>query len=224
MSTTATVTPYGRERQRQLAEEEAGCEAAVERYRTERRLGRIARTRVALNARTMEPLLRAAESLGYWIDSIPGSRVSLESAGRVSLTGAMGAALLFERGEAGRLVLSTDGSREEIHRVIREHVLAQARAHLLARGMDVRVRQLPTGEIQLEGRERVSNDPGGHATVTAAVGREGTMQIDVGCLKGQRCEEIVRDLARAVDGECVDLKRKPEFFQVAERGEEHLRV
>jgi len=223
MSVTVTVTPYDHERQRQLSEEEAKCHAAVRAYRAERRQRRVMRQRVALNVRSVEPLLRAAESLGFRLDPLPTGGTSLESAEQVSLNRSTGEALLMERGESGRLIISTNGPQESIQRLVREHVLTQARAHLQARGMDVLVRQLPTGEIQLEGRERAS-DPGGQAKVMAGVGRDGTMRIDVACVKGKRCEDITRELARAVEGECLDFKRKAEFFQITGPTEERVRV
>jgi len=185
---------------------------------------RISSNRVALNVRTMEPMVRAAESLGYRLDALSGGQAPMELAVRFSLTRSSGDILVMERGESGRLVVSTNGSREIIQQVVREHVLTRAKAHLQARGMEVRARQLPTGEILLEGRERTSSQPGGQASVTAEVGREGTMRIDVGGIKGQRCEEIVNGLARAVEGECVDARRKAEFFQLPAPTEERLRV
>src|SRR3990172_6246618 len=133
MSTTATVTPYDRERQRQLAEEEAKCQAAIERYRVARRRMRISSNRVALNVRTMEPMVRAAESLGYRLDALSGGQAPMELAVRFSLTRSSGDILVMERGESGRLVVSTNGSREIIQQVVREHVLTRAKAHLQAR-------------------------------------------------------------------------------------------
>lgn len=224
MSVTVTVTPYDPERQRRLAEEEEVCRAAVKRYRAERRQTRSRRRRVALNVRSVEPLVRAAESLGYHLGTFPTEGTHLESADRVALRKSTGEALEMERGESGRLIISTNGPQESIQRLVREHVLTQARAHLQSRGMDVRVRQLPTGEIQLEGRERASNLPGGRAKVMAEVDQGGNIHIDVGCLKGQRCEQIATELARAVEGEPQDVKRKAEFFQLAEPTEEQVRV
>jgi hypothetical protein len=224
MSTTATVSPYDPERQRQLAKEEMKCQAAIERYRAERRTGRITTSRVALNVRTMEPLTRAAESLGYRLDAPPTRRASVEPPARVSLARSSGEVLVIERSQSGRLIANASGSPEAIHRVVREYVVAEARAHLQAKGMDVRVRHLPTGEIQLEGRERDTSRLDGQASVTAAVGLEGTMRVDVGCLKGQRCEEIVVGLARAVEGDCMEVRRKPEFFQAGGAVEDRLRV
>ncbi len=227
MSQTTTITPYREteaEWTRERSAEETRARQAVDRARAERRMARVTPARVTLHTRQIDSLQRTAETLGYRAEGLSTGAADLQQAGRMSLTGTGGDVLVIERTPEGEVVLSSDRGPEAIRHVVREHVLAQAEAHLRAQGMEVRVRRLASGEVQLEGVESRPKGAGGCARIEARVASEGTLHVDVSGLIGPRCDDIALGLARAVGGEHVDVSRKREYFQTPTTGEEHLRA
>jgi hypothetical protein len=80
--------------------------------------------------------------------------------------------------------------------------------------MDVQVRRLANGEVQISGAaRRADTGQAKPARVTAAVRTDGALDVDVACIQGKGCDQIVGDLARAVGGEVVSSSRKPDYFQ-----------
>ena len=179
--------------------------------------------RATLHARQIEPVLRAATSLGFRVE--PLGEVGATRPGAMRVIDAAGAAALtIERAEAGQLVLGSFRGPELIERVVREDVLLRAQAHLAAQGMRVRVRRLASGEIELEGVEARAVGPDGQARVEARVERDGALRVEVGGLSGSRCEDVAQGIARAVEGERRDVARKPEFFRTPVAQQGRLRV
>jgi len=79
--------------------------------------------------------------------------------------------------------------------------LDRAVEHLASRGMTVQMATLTNGEVQVLAREKDASRRGGAATVKTQVRTDGTAWVDVDCIRGNRCENIVSELAQAIGGE-----------------------
>ncbi|MFC1718147.1 DUF2997 domain-containing protein, partial [Candidatus Poribacteria bacterium] len=55
---------------------------------------------------------------------------------------------------------------------------------------------------------------GGAAEIRAQVHKDGTTHIDIDKVKGNRCQDIVKELASAMGGEVSEMKRKASCFQL----------
>lgn len=218
MSKTAEVTPYqDPEQERKIAE--AAWEAAVvARHREEKRRALVQApsmtgltgplhavrheiSRVKLQQLDLDGLKRAVARLGYqWqTSSTGGIRLIHRQRSDANLE-------LVKHRQAG---LELIGTPKAIAATIRSYTVEQAVRHLKAQGREVALSTLPNGDIQVVG-QRGSRRPG---RVTAMIRRSGTLEVDVSCVKGKRCEKEVADFARAIGGTVRASQRKAEYYQ-----------
>jgi uncharacterized transporter YbjL len=231
MSLTATVDPYESPREEDIEAERqqtrAEAEARQQRHRAERLSGyakRFAgdelnaekRVRVPLRFRHPEVLLDSAKRLGYRLAplSIPANGEVLLQRGSKTLR--------IRRGTNGTEVISSEG-RDAVQELVREHVLGQAIEHLRRRNMEVSIRRMPNNEIEIVGNEKVPGPQADRAKVTAAVDRNGRIAIDVEGTQGHRCESLVLELARSIEGEVTTTKKAEYFLRTRTANEERVR-
>ena len=251
MSLTSTVTPYSGSSSsgvadlisacvvgtvagtvavaRWLGEETEADRAAVDALRTAQRTDRVAGShRVApagltaarLHLRDPETLVRTAERLGYRVEraAATGDRAG------IGLVGQRGERLAIARDRDGGLALVTRDA-QRIQRLVRQHSPDRAVEHLRDRGLDVQTAALANGETQIRAREQTPARRGGAADVKAQVRTDGTVHVDVDCVRGSRCETLAGDLADAVGGRVARTDRKAEYFQLpGEPTRTHRRV
>lgn len=189
-----------------LAEDTAAERAAAqihdERRRRERQAVPVpAPTRVSLNLRTQDTMLRTAERLGYQVT---------RSEGGVSLLQARsGERLALVPSTSGRVDVLTAGSRDGVRRLVREHTAERAVAHLRDRGMQIKCQTLPDGKVQIVANE--TRD--GKAQMQVEVRADGTTWVDVSCVEGRRCEQLVGGLAEAIGGRVDTAKKKDSWYR-----------
>lgn len=216
---------------RWLAEETPEDRAAMDRIKGERRRERL-RSRtvtaagtsarhelprlntIALHLRDAESLLRSAEKLGYQREPLVQPSPTLTEQPLVLLRGAAGERLAIERNATDRLVVHTAGDRSRVQALVRQHTLDQAVEHLASKGMAVQTAALANGEMQILARERNASRRGGAATVKTQVRTDGTAWVDVDCIRGNRCENVVSELAQAIGGEVSSMAKKDAYFQL----------
>lgn len=167
---------------------------------------------VSLHQREVEPLVRAAEQLGYRREPL------VLSAGRVAespilLCGSRGERLAIMRNRKGTLDIATRGEQTRIHAVVRQQSADRVREYLRAKG-SVRSHQLPNGEVQFQAQEHNVGQPGGQAVISVQVRQDGTLWTDIDRLRGPRCQELVAELAQAVGGQVVETAHKEAFYQL----------
>lgn len=216
---------------RWLAEETPEDRAAMDRIKEERRRERlnsptvtVARAgarralprlnTVALHLRDPEALIRSAEKLGYQREPLVQPSSTLAEQPLVLLHGAAGERLAIERNAKGRLVVHTAGDRSRVQTLVRQHTLDRAVEHLASKGMAVQTATLANGEVQILAREKDASRRGGAATVKTQVRTDGTAWVDVDCIRGNRCENVVSELAQAIGGEVASVAKKDAYFQL----------
>lgn len=171
-------------------------------------------TSVGLQLRNPESLVHTAVRLGYRMEPLATSTLSLAEQPQILLRRSSGERLAIARGESGRLVVHTAGDRGRVQDLVRQHTVDRAVKHLMGKGMGVRTVRLTSGEVQILAHERDTGRRGGAAEVKAQVNFDGTALVDVDKIRGDRCKEIVRDLAHAVGGEVSAMCKKDSYFQL----------
>lgn len=240
MSNTSRVTPYESESSefntaaagaialaRWLSEETPEDRAAVDRLKAEQRRERLERpttgnlisatteplrlTTVNLHLQNPESLVRSAEKIGYRLikQSTP-----LMDKPQILLSRASGERLAIEHNDKGRLTIRTAGHQHQIHALVRHHTVDNVIEHFKSRGMHVQAATLSNGEVQIRAHEQYPSRRGGDAEVKTQVHTDGTVWIDVDKVRGNRCQEIVSDLATAVGGQVSDMKKKDAYYQL----------
>lgn len=167
---------------------------------------------VSLRQREVEPLVRAAEKLGYRREPLV---VSTDPAAEqpILLHGSRGERLAITRNRKGALDIATRGEQKRIHALVRQQSADRVSKYLSAKG-PVRSHQLPNGEVQLQVQEHNTGQPGGQAVFSVQVLQDGTLWTDIDNIRGPRCQELVEELAQAVGGQVVETTRKEAFYQL----------
>lgn len=171
-------------------------------------------TTVALHLRDAESFLRSAEKLGYQREPLLQPSGPLAEQPAILLRSATGDRLAIGRNTKGRLVILTAGDRQRVQTLVRQHTVDRAVEHLAKRGMNVQTATLANGEVQIVARERDASRRGGPAELKTQVRTDGTAWVDVDCVRGNRCENIVSELAQAIGGEVSSMTKKAAYFQL----------
>lgn len=166
---------------------------------------------VGLHLRDPESLVRSAERLGY---RLVEPRVPLIEQPQILLSRPSGERLAIEHTSRGKLVVHTAGDQSRVQTLVRQHSVDRATEHLKSSGMDVRVVTLPNGEVQMLASERRTDRRAGAAKVRTQVHADGTVWVDVDEIKGNRCQEVVADLAGAIGGQVSSMTKKDAYFQL----------
>lgn len=166
---------------------------------------------VSLYQRDIEPLLQAAQQLGYRREPlVVSSDRAIEQP--ILLRGRRGERLAITRNMKGTLDIATRGEQARIQALVRQHSVERVSAYLSAKG-PVRSHQLPNGEVQLQTQEHNTGQPGGQAVISVQVRQDGTLWTDIDKLRGRRCKELVEELAQTVGGQVVETSHKEAFYQ-----------
>jgi hypothetical protein len=171
-------------------------------------------TSVDLQLRNPDSLIHTAEKLGYQVQSVRQSSAGLTTDAPILLRRASGERLAIARNSSGKLAVHTWGDRRRVQDLVREHTVERASAHLVARGMTVKSARLANGEVQILANEQGVGRRGGAAEIKAQVRVDGTAMVDVDKVKGNRCEEIVQELAQAIGGEVSNMTKKDSYYQL----------
>ena len=166
---------------------------------------------VPLRLRDPQPLLRAAEKLGFTRE-----RPALVSDGRreaaLLLRKPTGERLAIGHTAEGTLVVHTAGDRRRISNLVRQHTVDQTVAHFTRRGMRVTTAARRRGEVQVLARAEGAPGSSTAAEVRTEVYADGSLCVDVNDVRGERCREIVDGLAGAVGGEVTATHCKDAWF------------
>lgn len=170
---------------------------------------------VELNLRKLESLVGAAQKLGYRPEPMILANKPLSEQPQVLLRSVSGERMVIERNARGRLVVSTAGDELRIRSLVKQHTVDRTLEHLRSRmDMDVQTARLANGEVQIFARERTAARRGGAAEVRAQVRTDGSTWVDIDKVKGNRCEEIVSQLADAIGGEVSGTRKKDAYYQL----------
>ncbi len=182
-------------------------------------------TTIPLKLHTSDTLIMSAKSLGFRFQSpeVPG--IPLHSQPSITLSKPSGETLTIKRATTGRLIIETPKNNvSTVENVVQRHTLNQAIRHLKKQCKSVQVKKGRNGDYVIVGHEGSHGQKGGAARITTHVSKNGIATVDVSNIKGKRCEEIIRELARAIGGECVSSKKKSEYFQVPVEEKNKLHV
>lgn len=198
----------------------------IEQYREKERENRLqmdnkaplVSATVTLKLRSMESFVRSAEGLGFGLLPLNTPHIPLEAQSSVTLTSKTGERLVVRKSQTGKLVVQTTGDLSSVQNVVKKNTLNTVRKYLGNRCKDVEIQQRPDGVSEFAGVENKTG-PGGQAKITVQVKRDGGVKVDVSNIKGKRCDVIIQEIARAIEGECIKVERKGEYYQtVEERG------
>jgi hypothetical protein len=164
---------------------------------------------VTLHRCDADPIVRAAEGLGYTITP----ETSAESTGAMLLVAPSGERVVLDHDEDGHVVLESLGTSAPLDTIMQQHTLAGVREAFAARGMIMEQLVLPSGEIEIVATE-VSGNGDGAARVTADVLPDGKVRVDVDCVQGSRCETFVEAVAEAIGGIVEASEKKDAAFQL----------
>ncbi len=166
---------------------------------------------VGLHLRDPGSLVRSAEKLGYRLVEPSAPLMGLP---QILLSRPSGERLAIQHTPRGKLVVHTAGHQSRVQTLVRQHSVDRAMEHLKNSGMDVRVATLPNGEVQMLACERCTDRRGSAAEVRTQIRTDGTVWVDVDKVKGNRCQEIVADLAGAIGGQVSSMTKKDAYFQL----------
>lgn len=167
---------------------------------------------VGLRLRNANSLVRSAEKLGYRTEKLPKASNSMARPPQILLRHDSGERLAITKSNAGHLVVHTAGNTLSVESLVREHTVDRAVEHLKAKGMSVRTGILPNGEMQILANEPTSPRQNSGAEVKAQIAVDGTVLVDVDKVRGNRCDNIVNDLADAIGGAVSGTSKKDSYF------------
>jgi hypothetical protein len=132
----------------------------------------------------------------------------------VCLQSVAGDRVAIVAGDNGRFFVHARGGHDSVRKVVRQHTVNQTLEHLKRKGMVVEATTLANGELQIVAREQGAASTEGKAKVTTQVRADGSAEIDVDCVRGRRCEQIVSEIAEAVGGLVTSSNKKASYFQL----------
>uniref|UniRef100_A0A7V4LD44 DUF2997 domain-containing protein n=1 Tax=Desulfobacca acetoxidans TaxID=60893 RepID=A0A7V4LD44_9BACT len=242
MSNTSSVSPYeatpaapgflatcGAAVVQWLSESTAADRAAVARLEEDRRAERLKGnpsclipcnqssplrlTSVGLHLHNPESLMQSAQKLGYQV--VPLSfQGPLESQPVMLLQRPSGERLAIERNPAGKLVIHTACEPRTAQSLVRQHSMERALDHLRRKGGEVQTATLANGEIQIQAQERQTGQPGGTAKIKVQIHLDGRAWVDIEGVRGNRCEQIVGELASAMGAQVSSCQKKDAYYQL----------
>lgn len=229
MSNTAEVTYYesnwsdqvetgsgvlGAEAASFLTQESRIVSRAKERHceqLRQERLMSVQPTAVRLHITDMASIVRAATSLGYSV--VPPILPTL-GAGR--------SAVLMQNGSGQRMAIQTTNGHvvlagtvlPVIHAVMRERTVQAVRQHLNTKWVGVTSRTLANGVLEIGARAVQAPAGSGPATLSVRIDADGRSRLDIEQVKGNRCDQIVKEFAAATGGKATVVKKKSAYFQM----------
>ena len=207
---------------------------AIKKYREEQRTERatikpltpLAIKQVRLKLREPASLVASAKQLGYDVVQPPVlTKASLTHQPSMTLTNKQGESFTIKRGREGKMVLEAPShAASTLQAVVQQHTVDQIVRYKKQQGQSVAVKRGPNGDYMITGVERGGKHKDGTATIKTHVPKSGVAHVDVSGIKGNRCDEIIKGVARAIGGECIHSKKKDAYFQAPVQEEGHLRV
>ena len=154
-----------------------------------------------------QSLVKAAEQLGY--RTLRSDSGAIE---RITLARSDGDLLVLSRSH-GALAVTSNAGQEAIHTVVQQAKVDEAFKHLQAfSGGAVQVRKTRDGRIELRASETDSGQGDGTAKITVQIDRQGVAHSDIEGIRGNRCEKVLQEFARAVGGQAKKKRIKPEYY------------
>lgn len=160
-----------------------------------------------LRRKDPQSLIAAAEQLGYRaLSSV--SRANE----RITLARADGDLLVLSKSRGG-LSITSNAGQEAIDPIVQKAHVDDALKHLQGfSGGAVQVRKTRDGRIELRATESDRGQGDGRAKVTVQVDRRGVAHTDIEGIRGNRCEKVLQELARAVGGQAKNKRIKPDYY------------
>jgi len=181
---------------RALAASDEEYAALMEKSREDLRRERLAT--MQLQSTDLQRLTRSAREAQFQPKSL--------SSGAVKLNGSPREPVWAVREPAGiRLV----GNEQALRRLVVANTASRAVEHLEGKGYRVKTTPRRSGEIH------ISANGCGREVVDVVVGGSGEATVDPKHFTGRECENVVRDLATAIEGTVVKSCPKPEYFSAA---------
>ena len=154
-----------------------------------------------------QSLVKAAEQLGY--RTLRSDSGAIE---RITLARSDGDLLVLSRSH-GALAVTSNAGQEAIHTLVQQAKVDEAFKHLQAfSGGAVQVRKTRDGRIELRASETDSGQGDGTAKITVQIDRQGVAHSDIEGIRGNRCEKVLQEFARAVGGQAKKKRIKPEYY------------
>ncbi|MGH7096316.1 MAG: hypothetical protein ACREE4_01500 [Stellaceae bacterium] len=168
-----------------------------------------------LTVRDAGAIRSTAERLGFRVAAVPALKV-----------GDVGYTLVYRGNDRLAIAETRDGVVLQVHRahvgtaqtIVRQHSIDRVADYLRRRNMAASVTRLSNDEVEIRAQEpRGGDGDDARAVVTARVGADGAVDLDVDRCLGRRCEEYVNGIAEAVGGKIQEVKRKDAWY--AETGQ-----
>ncbi|MEK9149220.1 MAG: hypothetical protein AAB267_04150 [Candidatus Desantisbacteria bacterium] len=179
--------------------------------------------RVPLKLHRPETLIQSAANLGFKPQPVETPKLPLHSQpGGITLSRPSGESITLRKAETGRFVIET-GNVSTVQKIVQRHTIDQAINHLKKQCRSVEVKK-GTGGYTIVAQEAAHGQNDGTARIITNISENGVAIVDVSNIKGKRCEEIINGLSRAIGGECIEVKKKNEYFQLPTEEKERVYV
>ncbi len=178
---------------------------------------------VPLKLHRPETLIQSAANLGFKLQPVETPKVPLHSQPSIILSRPSGENITFRKAEAGRFIIEA-GNVSTVHEIVQRHTIDQAINHLKKQCRSVEVKKGHGGEYTIMAQEATHGQNDGTARIITNIKKNGMATVDVSNIKGRRCEEIIKKLAGAIGGECVEVRKKSEYFQLPTEEKERVHV
>ncbi|MBU0701129.1 DUF2997 domain-containing protein [bacterium] len=175
-----------------------------------------------LKLHSSETLVQSVANLGFKLQPVKTPKVPLHSQSGITLSRPSGETITFRKAETGRLVIEASNV-STIHEIVQRHTIDQAINHLKKQCQSVEVKKGTNGYI-IVAQEGTHGQKDGTARITTHILKNGVATVDVSNIKGRRCEEIIKGLSGAIGGECIEVRKKSEYFQLPTEEKERVYV
>lgn len=178
---------------RAMAAQDEVCAKLLAKSREDLRRERLAS--IELRTADIERLTRSALEARFQATPLPR--------GGVRLVGGSGHPVWAARTPNGIQLI---GGETSLRCLLVANTASRVAEHLRSRGLQVETGRTRTGEITLVGKGV------GAQAVEITVEASGEAQVDLGGFRGKECEQVVRDLATAIEGTITRFCPKPEYY------------
>lgn len=168
-------------------------------------------TTLNLHMNDLLSLLDTAGKMGY---SVANSASLNPGITPTLLLHADGTKIAITLNSCEKLSLHSVSNVTSLSNLVSQHAQRQVLKHLSDNGMQFDSARLPNGELQIVAQESNHGQQGGAAKIKAQVKLDGTTWVDIDKCKGNRCENVVQQLASAMGGKVTSTRKKDAYFQL----------
>lgn len=168
-------------------------------------------TTLNLHMNDLSSLLDTAVKLGYSAVKVADCKPDVAP---TLLQHVDGTRIAISLNRLEKLSLHSISNVDSLRSLVSHHAQRQVLKHLSDKGMQFDSAKLPNGELQILAQEPSRGQRGGTAKIKAQINLDGTAWVDIDKCTGNRCENVVQQLASAMSGKVTSTRKKDAYFQL----------